>query len=173
MSIESLQDLYVNCLKDAYSAEQQIIKALPKVIDAAARPELKSALSEHLEQTKTHVERLDRILESMQEDGKGKKCRGMEGILKEANELLSEEAPEEVRDAGIIDCAQHVEHYEIAAYGTLREFARQLKHEEAVRLLEQTLQEEGAADKALTGIAESGVNRDALHSAAAESSTAM
>jgi ferritin-like metal-binding protein YciE len=161
MSIESLHDLFLERLKDIYNAEQQIAKAIPDAIEEATRPELKSALDHHLGQTRMHIERLERIFEALGVAPKGTRCRGMEGILKEASDLFSEEPPEEVLDAAIIECCQHVEHYEIAAYGTLREYARQLDIEEAVRLLDQTLHEESETDKVLTGIAESGVNRAA------------
>jgi ferritin-like metal-binding protein YciE len=158
MPIETLHDLYVDELKDLYSAENQIIKALPRIIKKANAPQLQKALQDHLDVTQTHVERLDRIISNLGEKSKGKKCLGMEGLLEEGKELLQEEADAKVLDAGLIGAAQKVEHYEIAGYGTVRAHAEQLGHSDAARLLQQTLDEEGEADKLLTSIAESLVN---------------
>jgi ferritin-like metal-binding protein YciE len=154
-TLASLRDLYVNELRDLYSAENQIVKALPKMIKAASSPQLKRALEEHLEITERQVERLDRIFEKLGEKAKGKKCVAMEGLIEEGKELISEDAEESVRDAGLICAAQKVEHYEMAGYGTVRTFARTMGDEEAAELLQQTLDEEGDADKRLTALAES------------------
>lgn len=162
MELESLRELYVHELKDIYSAEKQITKALPKMIKAATTPELSTALEEHLEITKGQIERLDRILAALDKTGRSnKKCKGMEGLLEEGEELLQEEAEPEVLDAGIIASAQKVEHYEIAAYGTLAAYARLLGDSEAQSLLEQTLAEEKEADQKLTQLAESSINVEA------------
>jgi ferritin-like metal-binding protein YciE len=154
-TLASLRDLYVNELRDLYSAENQIVKALPKMIKAASSPELKRALQEHLEITERQVERLERIFEKLDEKPKGKKCVAMEGLIEEGKELISEDADDSVRDAGLICAAQKVEHYEMAGYGTVRTFARMMGDEEAAELLQQTLDEEGDADKRLTALAES------------------
>jgi ferritin-like metal-binding protein YciE len=150
----SLKDLYLDELKDLYDAEHQIIKALPNLIDAASSEELQSALTEHLETTKQQAERLEQIFETMGEKAKGKKCKGMEGVIKEGSEVIEENDDDEVRDAGIISAAQRVEHYEIAAYGTVRTYATLLGDEESAELLEQTLNEEKEADRKLTELAE-------------------
>jgi ferritin-like metal-binding protein YciE len=153
-TLASLRDLYVNELRDLYSAENQIVKALPKMVKAASSPELKRALEEHLEITERQVERLERIFEKLDEKPKGKKCVAMEGLIEEGKELISEDADDSVRDAGLICAAQKVEHYEMAGYGTVRTFARMMGDEEAAELLQQTLDEEGDADKRLTALAE-------------------
>jgi ferritin-like metal-binding protein YciE len=161
MQMESLDDLFMHEIKDLYNAEQQIVKALPKMIKEAGSDELRRALEHHLVQTKGHVERLDRVFEEIGQSPRGEKCKGMEGLLEEGSDLLKERAEESVKDAGIIAAAQRVEHYEMAAYGTVRTFAQQLGHEDAVPLLEQTLREEKEADKKLTQIAERSVNMEA------------
>lgn len=158
MALETLRDLYVDKLKDLYSAENQIIKALPRMIKGATSPELQRALQEHLNVTETHVQRLDEIISNLGERAKGKKCVGMEGVLGEGKELFQEKIDPEVLDAGIIAAAQSVEHYEIAGYGTARTWAQLLGHQEAAELLQQTLDEEKDADQTLTGLAESMVN---------------
>lgn len=152
--MNSLRELYSKQLSDLYSAEQQILKALPKMIDATQSEELRNALNEHLNVTKNQVSRLDKIFEEMGESPENEKCKGMEGVLAEGNELLKELEDEDVRDAGIIASAQRVEHYEIAGYGTARTFATLLGQEEAAELLEETLQEERDADEKLSEIAE-------------------
>lgn len=149
----SLHDLFEEELKDLYSAEQQIIKALPKMASAASSSDLKQAFEHHLEETRRHVERLETIFESQSMTGKGKKCEGMEALLKEGAELMQAKAEPEVKDAGLIGAAQRVEHYEIAGYGTLRSFAEHLGKREIAKMLQQTLNEEGAADEKLTQIA--------------------
>ncbi|HEX6694039.1 MAG TPA: ferritin-like domain-containing protein [Longimicrobiales bacterium] len=162
MAIESLQDLYVEELKDIYNAEQQIIKALPKMAAGASHSSLKKAFEEHLVMTRGQVERLETIFAEMDEKPTGKKCKGMEGLIEEGEELLKEKADPDVLDAGLIGAAQKVEHYEIAAYGTVRNMALQLGLTSHAELLQQTLDEEGETDKRLTGLAEGGVNKDAL-----------
>lgn len=161
MEMESLKELYVDELKDLYSAEKQLVKALPKMAKNATNPELQEAFTQHLEETEGHVERLEQIFEMLGERAGGKKCKGMEGLIEEAKELLEEDAAEEVLDAGLISKAQHVEHYEIAGYGTVRTYARQLGLDEQAELLQQTLEEESNANELLTQIAESSVNLDA------------
>jgi ferritin-like metal-binding protein YciE len=158
MQMESLEDLFVHEIKDLYNAEQQILKALPKMIREASSAELQQALQQHLDQTKGHVERLDQVFHEVGESARGVKCKGMEGIIEEGAEILKEPADDSVKDAGIIAAAQRVEHYEMAAYGTVRTYARTLGHDEAVSLLEETLREEKEADKRLTEIAEGTVN---------------
>src|SRR5690349_14955054 len=138
MELETLHDLYIYELKDLYSAENQIIKALPKMIKAASNPDLAEGFREHLEQTKEHAARLEEILSSHDETTRGPKCKGMEGLLEEGNELLEEEPEEEVLDAGLISAAQRVEHYEIAGYGTARTYADLLGDDAAAKLLQRT-----------------------------------
>ena len=161
MEMESLKELYVDELKDLYSAEKQLVKALPKMAKNATNAELQQAFTQHLEETEGHVERLEQIFEMLGERAGGKKCKGMEGLIEEAKELLEEDAAEEVLDAGLISKAQHVEHYEIAGYGTVRTYARQLGLEDQAELLQQTLEEESNANELLTQIAESSVNLEA------------
>jgi ferritin-like metal-binding protein YciE len=162
MEIDSLQKLYVEELRDLHSAERQIIQALPKMIKAAKSPDLKAGLEEHLDVTKEQLARLDQIFEKLGKRGTGKKCKGMEGVLADGKEVLEEDMEDDVRDAAIIAAAQHVEHYEMAGYGTVRTYAELLGDEQAVRLLERTLQEEESADEKLTEIAESRVNAEAF-----------
>jgi ferritin-like metal-binding protein YciE len=151
----SLKDLYVEQLQDLYSAENQLIKALPKMIDAASSDELRTSIEEHLEKTKQHATRLEKIFGRIGEDPKGKKCKGMEGLLKEGSEVIEDDDMEaEVKDAAMIAAAQRVEHYEIAGYGCVRTYATLLGDREAAALLEQTLEEEKEADETLTEIAE-------------------
>jgi ferritin-like metal-binding protein YciE len=156
MKLESLHDLFVEELQDLYSAENMILKALPKVIEKASAQELKTALTGHLEETKVHVERLDQIFDQLGDevDRKAKRCKGMDGIIKENKEFLGEDAEPEVLDAGAIAGAQKVEHYEIAGYGTVRTYASLLGRAEWMEILEVTLEEEKATDKKLTQLAE-------------------
>jgi len=154
MELETLQDLYINELKDLFSAENQLIKALPKMAKAATNPQLVEGFRSHLEQTKEHATRLERILKSHDETTRGPKCKGMEGLIDEGTEIIEEEVEDDVRDAGLISAAQRVEHYEIAGYGTARTYANLLGDSEGAELLEQTLNEEGATDKKLTQLAE-------------------
>ena len=157
-----LHDLFVDELKDIYSAEKQILKALPKMIRKAQNPDLVQALREHLEQTEMQVERLDQAFEELDATPRGKKCKGMEGLLEEGEEMLDHDGDPDVIDAGIIGAAQRVEHYEIAAYGTAIAHARAMHHRSIEQLLQQTLDEEYGADKLLTKVAEGHVNRVAL-----------
>ncbi len=154
MEMESLRELFVEQLKDLYSAENQIIKALPKMMKAADSEELKSAFEDHLEVTKKQVERLDQIFEELDESPRGKKCVGMQGLLEEGKELMGEDAEPEVMDAGLIASAQHVEHYEIAGYGCVRTYAQLLGLKNAAKLLQQTLDEEKETDELLNQLAE-------------------
>jgi ferritin-like metal-binding protein YciE len=155
MKLASLHDLYVDELKDLYSAENQLIKALPKMAKAASAPELRDAFTAHLEETKGHVERLEQIFDELDVSPKGKKCKAMEGLIEEGKEVMGEDAEPTVMDAALIGAAQRVEHYEMAGYGGVRTFARLLGFEKAAKLLQKTLDEEGQADKKLTTIAES------------------
>ena len=161
MPLESLTDLYVEELKDLYSAENHILKALPKMIKAATSPELKKAFTDHLAQSKGHVSRIEEICTDLGKSPKGKKCNGMEGIIKEGAELIAERPEPAVLDAGLASAAQHVEHYEMAGYGSVRTWAEQLGYDSHVKLLEQTLNEEKEADRLLTQIAERSLNADA------------
>lgn len=158
MELETLQDLYVHELKDLYSAESQLIKALPKMAKAATNRKLSSAFTQHLAQTKRHVKRLEQILKSHDESTRGPKCEGMEGLIAEGDKMAKEDAEDEVRDAGLIAAAQRVEHYEIAGYGCARTYAELLRDKTGARLLNTTLQEEGAADKKLTKLARAVIN---------------
>jgi ferritin-like metal-binding protein YciE len=153
MPEKGLRELYIDELKDIYNAENQLVKALPKMAKAASSEELRSGFEEHLEQTKGHVSRLEQIFESLGESPKGKKCKGMEGLVEEGSEMIDEKFEASVKDAGIIGAAQRVEHYEIAAYGTVRAFAETLGQEDHVSLLEETLEEEKQTDQKLTELA--------------------
>jgi ferritin-like metal-binding protein YciE len=162
--VKALQDLFVNELRDVYDAEKQIVKALPRVIRATASDDLKEALEHHLDETRGQVERLEQVFERLDLRPKGKHCTGMEGILEEGKELIEEGSKGDVLDAGLIAAAQRVEHYEMAAYGTLAAWARQLGHQTVVSLLEKNLEEEKAADKKLTALAEAEMNPAAVKS---------
>ena len=161
MQMDSFDKLYLDELKDAYNAEKQLVKAIPKMVKAATSPELRTALEDHLEVTRRHVERLEEIFQGMGKPASGKTCKGMSGIIEEGQEILQEDGDPGVIDAGIIAAAQRVEHYEIASYGTLRTFAQMKGDTKAARLLEETLNEEKEADQRLTQIAESSVNIEA------------
>jgi ferritin-like metal-binding protein YciE len=150
---DSLKKLYIDELKDLYSAENQLVKALPKMAKAASAEDLREGFQEHLEQTKGHVQRLEEIFRSLDESPKGKKCVGMEGLVKEGSEVMAEDLEDAVLDAGLIGAAQRVERYEIAAYGTVCEFAKVLGEAEHASLLEETLEEEKETDEKLTGLA--------------------
>jgi ferritin-like metal-binding protein YciE len=154
MEMESLQDLFVEELKDLYSAENQILKAGPKVSKAIENEDLKAAIDEHLRITEKQVDRLERIFKKLGEKPTGKKCHGMEGLLEENKELLGEDAEQDVLEAGLIVGQQKVEHYEIAGYGSVVTFAKLLGDDEAAQLLAQSLEEEKQADQMLTQIAE-------------------
>jgi ferritin-like metal-binding protein YciE len=153
MEMESLKELFVDELKDLYSAENQILKALPKMIKKATSPDLKAGFEKHLKETQVHIERLETIFKELEESPKGKKCKGMEGVIADGKELMEEEAEPEVMDAGLIGAAQHVEHYEMAGYGCVRTYAELLGHNNFARLLQKTLDEERATDEKLTELA--------------------
>lgn len=165
MRLESLHSLYVERLRDMRDAEDQILKALPKVIERVQHAELRAALEKHLAETRQQAGRLERIFDELDESPRGQKCKGMAGVLEEAEDLLKEKGDPGVIDAGLIDAAQHVEHYEIAGYGTLCTFAGLLGYDQHEKLLEQSLNEEKKADDTLTNLAERSINLDALHSA--------
>lgn len=161
MPLDSLHDLYVDELKDLYNAENQLLKALPKMAKKATAPELKAAFTKHLEVTRTQVGRLERIFEALGASPKGKKCKAMEGLVAEGAEVIGEGGDPAVIDAALIACAQRVEHYEMAGYGCVRTFANLLGYGDAATLLQETLDEEGEADKALTELAETVINVEA------------
>ncbi|HVK11161.1 MAG TPA: ferritin-like domain-containing protein [Gemmataceae bacterium] len=161
MALESLHDLYVEELRDLYNAENQLLKALPRMAKAASHEDLRAAFTEHLEVTRGQVERLDRIFKELGEKPTGKKCKAMEGLIAEGKEILEEDAEPAVLDAALIAAAQKVEHYEMAGYGCVRTFARRLGYDRAAGLLQETLDEEGEADKTLTELAETIINPDA------------
>jgi ferritin-like metal-binding protein YciE len=154
MKLDSLKELYVDELKDLYSAENQLLKAIPKMAKAATSPALKKGFEKHLEETKGQVERLEQIFKALGESPKGKKCKAMEGLVEEGKEVMEEDAEPEVMDAALIAAAQRVEHYEIAGYGCVRTYAQLLGETQAAKLLQQTLDEEGKTDHALTKLAE-------------------
>lgn len=158
-----LDELLQDELKDLYSAENQIIKALPRMAKGASSPELKRAFERHLEETRRQVERLNQIGEMLEMKLTGKKCKGMEGLIEEGKEVMEELDDADAIDAGLIGAAQKVEHYEIAAYGTARTHAEMLGYTRVAKLLQQTLNEEGATDKKLTALAESVVNYEAAN----------
>jgi len=162
MKLNSLKDLYTDVLKDTYSAETQITKALPRMAKAATSPELRAAFEEHLDETKNQITRLEQIAESAGITLKGKRCKGMEGLLEEGKEVLEQDGEPAVIDAALIASAQRVEHYEMAAYGCLRTYAQLLGMDEAAQLLQQTLEEEEATDEKLTQLGESGINEAAV-----------
>ncbi len=151
--ISTLHELFLEQLRDLYSAENQLVAALPKMAEAATAPALRQGFEDHLEQTKGHVRRLEEIFESFGEDPDGKTCQAMKGLVKEGKEAIDDDFSPEVRDAALIAAAQRVEHYEIAGYGTVRSYAELMGHDEAVDLLQKTLDEEGDADKKLTAAA--------------------
>jgi ferritin-like metal-binding protein YciE len=158
MSLDTLHDLWIHELKDLYSAEKQLIQALPKMAKAVTSDELRTAIENHLAETEQQVSRLEQIFEQFDESPRGQKCEGMEGLIEEGKTLMKEDADADVMDAGIIAAAQKVEHYEIASYGTVCEYARMMGHTEALELLQQTLEEEKHADELLNQIAEGGIN---------------
>lgn len=162
MRLESLKDLYLEQLKDLYSAETQLVDALPKMAEAATAADLKRGFQEHLRQTQEHVNRLERIFQSLGEKPGGHTCEGMKGLVREGEQMIKMKGEPNVLDAGLIAAAQRVEHYEIAGYGTVRTYAELLGHDEHVTLLERTLTEEEETDERLTMLAESHVNEEAL-----------
>jgi ferritin-like metal-binding protein YciE len=153
MEHQALKELYIDELKDIYNAENQLVKALPKMAKAANSEELRTGFEEHLEQTRGHVQRLEQIFKELGEKPSGKKCKGMEGLVAEGQEMMGEDFEDDVMDAALISAAQRVEHYEIAAYGTVRTYAELLGEDTAVQLLEQTLEEEKETDQKLTDMA--------------------
>ena len=165
MDMESLKDLFIEELKDLYSAENQILKALPKMIRKATSPELKSGFEQHLKETEVQVERLEKIFQELEQSPKGKKCKGMEGVIADGKELMEEDAEPDVMDAGLIGAAQHVEHYEIAGYGCVRTYAELLGYHDFAKLLQKTLDEERATDEKLTELARN-INVEAVRTAA-------
>lgn len=153
MKVDTVEKLFMNELKDLYSAEKQITRALPKMAKAATSEELRQAFQTHLEETKGQIERLDRVFEILGAKASAKTCEGMKGLIEEGSEMIEDAAEGEVRDAGLISAAQRVEHYEIAAYGTVRTMADMMGQKEIAQLLQETLDEEGKTDKLLTKIA--------------------
>jgi len=160
MGLTTLEDLLAEELKDLYSAENQLVKALPKMAKAASSPDLRKGFEKHLKQTEEHVKRLEKVCEELGVSPRGKKCKGMEGLIEEGSETAKEDADPDVKDAALIAAAQRVEHYEMAGYGCVRTYAKLLGHKSAAKLLQQTLDEEGDTDKGLTKLAES-INVDA------------
>jgi ferritin-like metal-binding protein YciE len=167
--IGTLHDAFVDELRDTYDAEKQLTKALPKMVKAASSPALRDALEAHLEETRQQVERLEQVFSELDEKPRGKHCEGMAGIIQEGQSIMEEEFDETTTDACLIAAAQRVEHYEMAAYGTLVAWARVMGHVEAADLLQETLDEEKAADEKLTSIAEGGINQAAADSMQDES----
>lgn len=165
--LSSLHDLFVHELQDLYSAEQQLISALPKMARAASTPDLEIAFSHHLEQTRTHITRLEEIFGQLGIRSDGKTCQAMEGLISEGEDIINAMGNNDVKDAALISAAQRVEHYEIAGYGTARTFAEKLGYEDAADLLQDTLDEEGDTNKKLTKLAEgtlfsTGINEEAM-----------
>ena len=158
MELETLKDLYIHELKDLYSAEKQLTKALPKMAKSATNQSLADGFKTHLAQTQEHVARLERILKSHDETTRGPKCKGMEGLVEEGKEMIEEEATDDVRDAGLISAAQRVEHYEMAGYGCARTYAELLGDTAGAKLLQKTLAEEEATDQKLTKLATTVIN---------------
>jgi ferritin-like metal-binding protein YciE len=161
MKLQTLRDLLIEQLQDVYDAEDRITKALPKMAKSANSPELKAAFQKHLEETKGHVERLRQVFEQLGTRARKKPCKAMQGLIEDGAETIKEQADAEVKDAGLIAAALRVEHYEMAAYGTVRAYAKLLREPDVVRLLGQTLAEEKATDAALTKLAESTINVEA------------
>jgi len=154
MQMNSLDDLFVSELKDLYSAEKQLLKAIPKMAKAASSKSLQNGFTKHLKQTEGHVSRLEKVFEELGVSPRGKKCKAMEGLIEEGQDVIDEDAAPSVKDAALIAAAQRVEHYEMAGYGCVRTYANLLNHKKAATLLQQTLDEEGDTDKALTKLAE-------------------
>jgi ferritin-like metal-binding protein YciE len=154
LKLNSLRDLFIEELRDLYSAETQLVKALPKMADAATDEQLKQAFTDHLQETENHVARLETIFEGLDEKATGETCQAMEGLIKEGSQMIKAQGDNVVKDSGLIGAAQRVEHYEMAGYGTARSLAQRLGEEEAAELLQETLDEEAGADELLTEIAE-------------------
>jgi len=161
MQLDSFETLFVDQLQDLYDAEQRLVSALPKMAAAASHADLRQAFEDHLKQTQGHVRRLEQVFKSIGKTAEGKTCQAMKGLVEEGSEVISAGGDPDVKDAALIAAAQRVEHYEIAGYGTLRTFAERLGKSDAVRLLQQTLQEETETDKKLTQLAESHINAEA------------
>jgi ferritin-like metal-binding protein YciE len=168
MSLDSLEGLFVNELKDIYNAEKQLVKALPRMAKGAASPELQAAFKKHLKETENQVRRLDQVFREFGQTARGKRCAGMEGLIEEGKEILEEDGEDAVIDAALISAAQRVEHYEIAAYGCLVTYAELLGQQKSVELLKQNLAEEEATDEALTRLAEQGGINQAAQMAGAD-----
>jgi len=166
MAMHSLEDLYLDLVKDIYWAEKKITTILPKMAKAATNPKLKDGFKQHLEETKGQIERLEKVFASLHKAARGKKCEAMDGLAKEGAQIMEEAGPE-VMDAALIVAAQKVEHYEIGSYGTLIEYARMLGYSDQQKLLQETLDEEKACDKKLTSLAEGGINAETMKSAKA------
>lgn len=162
LKLDDLRKVFVSQLKDIHSAESQLLKALPKMASAATSRDLEQAIRNHLQETKTHITRLEKIFSTLEFSPGGHRCKAMEGLIEEGAEVLSEDANPEARDAAIIAAAQKVEHYEIATYGTLRAYAKLLGMDEAYDLLTDTLEEEREADTGLTELAEASINQLAM-----------
>jgi ferritin-like metal-binding protein YciE len=158
---KTFHDAFLDELRDTYDAEKQLLKALPRLAKAATNPELQQAFENHLEETRGHVDRLERVFENLDEKARGKHCDGIAGIIDEGKTILEENLDQEAMDACLIAAGQRAEHYEMAAYGTLVAWAQAMGHDEAAGLLQQNLEEEKAADQLLTQLAESGINRTA------------
>jgi len=164
----TLHDAFIEELRDTYDAEKQLIKALPKLAKAAASTDLRAAFETHLEETRGHVERLEQVFESLDEKPRGKHCEGIAGIIEEGKSIMEEEFDDATMDACLIAAGQRAEHYEMAAYGTLIAWAQSMGHTEAINLLQGILDEEKAADKKLSSLAEGGINQDAADAAHSE-----
>lgn len=162
MELDDLRRLYVHELKDLYSAENQLLKALPKMEKAAADKDLKKAFSSHLKETERHVKRLEDVFKRLDFKPGGQKCAGMEGLIEEGSDMINEDAPAAVKDAGLIAAAQRIEHYEIAGYGVARTYAEKLGDYQAADLLQETLNEEGLADQKLSRLAQRKINFEAM-----------
>jgi len=161
MNLNTLKDLYLDELKDVYDAENQIVKALPKMAKEATNEELRAAIEQHIDQTQTQIERLEQIFEDLGEKAKGQKCEATRGLIEEAKRMMEDSEDDDVRDAAIIAAAQKIEHYEIATYGTLRTYAELMGYDEQAELLQETLDEEKETDENLTELAVGCINLDA------------
>ena len=161
MEMESLQELLIEEMRDIYSAEKQLTKAMPKMAKKASNPQLKKAFETHLRETEGQIQRLEKIFEKLGKKPTGKKCAAMEGLVEEGKEMMGEDMDDDVMDAALIAVAQKIEHYEIASYGTVRTWAQHIGDEQTARLLQQTLDEEGKTDKLLTEMAENSINVEA------------
>ena len=168
MSLDSLEKLFLEELKDIYNAEKQLTRALPRMAKAAESPQLQQAFTSHLKETEGQIQRLERVFKELGQAARGKKCKAMEGLIEEGKELMEEESEPQVLDAALIGAAQKVEHYEIAAYGCLSTYAELLGYSESAQLLRQNLQEEEAADKKLNALAEGGINESAAMAGAGQ-----